>query len=133
MSRARWIFAMVAAGLVGTACSDDATGGVPQAGALLVSLATPHADDGALLFEVTGPPIDSATAASAGRRLFTRRDGNGNIVGVVVGSLAPGAVVTLHVPDIGTAAAYSVRVIEVADRQDVLRASLAGYALTVIP
>jgi hypothetical protein len=37
------------------------------------------------------------------------------------------------VPDAGAAAAagYTGRVLEVADRQDVLRASLAGYALTV--
>jgi len=40
-------------------------------------------------------------------------------------------VATLHVPDVGAAARYTTTVLEVADRQDALRASLAGYALTV--
>jgi len=51
----------------------------------------------------------------------------------VVGNLANGAVVTLHVPDVGAAASYTANVLEVADRQDALRPSLAGYALTVAP
>lgn len=133
MNRWWWTFAIVAAVLVGTSCSEEGTGGVPQAGTLVVRLATPHADDGALLFEVAGPPIDSATAANAALRLFTRRDNNGNVVGAVVGTLGTGAMVTLYVPDIGAAAAYVARVIEVADRGHALRPSLAGYALSVTP
>jgi hypothetical protein len=95
-------------------------------------LTTPHTDDGAMLFEVSGPPIDSATAANASLQLFTRRVGDSTIVGVVAGVVAGGAVVTLHVPDAGAAAEYTARVLEVADRQNLLRASLAGYALTAI-
>ncbi len=111
MSRLRWIFAMVAALSVGAACSDNPTGGGARAGTLTLRLTTPHADDGAMTFEVSGAPIDSATA----------------------GNLANGAVVTLHVPDVGAAASYTANVLEVADRQDALRPSLAGYALTVAP
>ena len=133
MSRVRWILVMAAALAVGAACADDPTGGAPRAGTLIVRLATPHADDGAMLFEVSGPSIESATAANASLRLFTRREGSSTVAGVVVGALASGAVVTLQVPDVGAAAGYTARVLEVADRQDALRASLTGYALTVAP
>jgi hypothetical protein len=50
-----------------------------------------------------------------------------------VGVVANGAVVTLRVPDVGAAAAYTARVVEVADRENALRGSLTGYALTVVP
>ncbi len=41
--------------------------------------------------------------------------------------------VTLHVPDVAAAADYTAQVVEVADRQNTLRDSLTGYALTVGP
>jgi len=130
MKTARWIFTMVAVLFVAAACSNDATGGDRQAGTLTVRLTTPNADDGAMTFQVSGAAIDSATAVNQSLRLFTRRDG-GDVVGVVVGALANGAVITLQVPDVGEAARYRATVLEVADRQDALRASLVGYALTV--
>jgi hypothetical protein len=131
MNRARRTLVMMAALLAGAACSSDPTGGGPPAGTLILRLATPHADDGALRFEVSGPAIDTVLAVHPALRLFTRRVDGSTIVGAVVGSLADGAVVTLHVPDAGAAAGYTARVIEVADRQDILRTSLAGYALSV--
>ena len=132
MNRSRWIFVMVAALSVGAACSDDPVGGA-QAGTLVVRLTTPHADDGAVLFEVSGGPIDTATAGNASLRLFTRRASGSTIVGVVAGVVTNGAVITLRVPDVGAAAGYTARVVEVADRQNALRTSLAGYALTLGP
>jgi len=133
MNSTRWVLALVAALSLGAACSDYSTGGDGRAGALTVRLTTPHVDDGAVMFEVTGPPIDSVMAVNASLRLFTRRAGGATIVGVVVGVVANGTVVTLHVPDVYAAARYTATVLEVADRQDALRTSLAGYALTVIP
>jgi hypothetical protein len=118
---------------LGTSCSNDATGGDMRAGTLTLRLTTPHVDDGAMTFAVSGPPIDTAVAVNALLRLFTRREGGSTVVGVAVGALANGAVVTLQVPDVGAAAGYAARVLEVADRQDALRASLEGYALTVDP
>lgn len=132
MSRSRWIFVMAAALTVGAACSDDPVGGA-QAGTLVVRLTTPHADDGAVMFEVSGPAIDTAIVVNASLRLFTRRASSSTIVGVVVGVVGSGAVITLQVPDVGAVAGYTARVLEVADRQSALRASLAGYALTVGP
>lgn len=133
MSRARWILALVAALSIGAACSSDSTGGAAQPGTLTLRLATPHADDGAMTFDVSGPAIDSVIVANASLRLFTRREGGSTVSGAVVGALAEGTVVTLHVPDVGAAAGYTARVLEVADRQNALRASLTGYALTVAP
>src|SRR2546422_10229409 len=134
MSRSRWIFAMVAALSVGAACSDNPTSGSARAGTLTLRLTTPHADDGAMTFEVSGAPISMARLPST-RRVNSRSDASTAVamVGAVVGNFANGAVVTLHVPDMGAAARYTATVLEVADRQDALRASLAGYALTVAP
>ena len=132
MSRVRWTFAMAAVLSLAAACSDDPTSGAPRAGTLIVSLTSPHSDDGAMTFEVSGPAIDSAVAVNPSLRLFTRREGGSAVVGAVVGALANGAVVRLYVPN-GSAAGYTATVLEVADRQDILRASLAGYALTMTP
>lgn len=133
MSRMRWILVTMAALSVAAACSDDPTGSVSRAGTVTLRLTTPHADDGAMTFEVSGPPIDSASAANGSLLLFTRRSGGSTMVGVVVGVVTEGAVVTLQVPDVDAAAGYTARVLEVADRQNTLRASPTGYALIVVP
>jgi NaMN:DMB phosphoribosyltransferase len=126
---------VLAALLFGAACANDSTGtgGSSGSGTLILDLTTPHADDGAVLFEVSGPPIDAVAPVNSSLRLFTRRASETTIVGVVVGAVAEGAMVTLRVPDLGGAAQYTARIREVADRDNVLRASLAGYTLTVHP
>ncbi|MGH7539136.1 MAG: hypothetical protein ACREMF_10910 [Gemmatimonadales bacterium] len=133
MNRSPWVFAMVAALSLGAACSDDSIAGAPRPGTLILRLTTPHVDDGAMTFQLSGPPIDSATAVNASLRLFTRRVDGSTVVGAVVGVLGNGAVVTLHVPDVRGADGYAANVLEVADRQNALRASLTGYALAVTP
>ena len=131
MNRALSIFTLVATLSLGAACSNEPTTGAPRAGTLTLRLTTPRSDDGALLFEVSGPPIDTARVLDASLQLFTRRADGFTLVGAVVGPIANGAVVTLQVPDLGAGAGYTARVLEVADRQNVLRPSLTGYALTV--
>ena len=133
MNSARWRFTLLAAVALGAACSNDPTSGAPRAGTLTLRLSTPRSDDGALLFEVSGPPIDTAVVVNGSLQLFTRRADGSTVVGAVVGGLTNGALVTLRVPDVGAAGGYTARVLEVADRQNVLRTSLAGYALTVTP
>ena len=83
MSRLARALTMTAALLVGVSCSDDPVAGA-GAGTVTLRLTTPHADDGAVLFEVSGPPIDSATADNASLRLFTRRLGETTIIGALV-------------------------------------------------
>jgi hypothetical protein len=130
MTRARWTFAMVAALFVSVACSDQPTNAGSGPGRLVVQLTTPHGDDGAMSFQVSGP-VDSVSAANGSLQLFTHRLDGSTVLGAVIGQLANGAIVTLHVPDVSAAAGYTVTALEVADREDALRASLAGYALTV--
>jgi hypothetical protein len=131
MSRARWIFALVALTFV-VACSDYSTG-VNVPGTLHLQLHTPNADDGAVLFEVSGPSITSVTLGNEPVELFTRQSDGGTIEGAIVGTVVNGTVAVLHVPYGATAAAYSARVLEVADRGDALRASVGAYSLTVEP
>lgn len=133
MNRLRWIVVVVAALSVASACSDYTTAVAPRAGTLTLRLTTPHVDDGAMTFELSGLQIDSATAVNASLRLFTRRVNGSTVAGAVIGALANGAVVTLYVPDVGAVAGYTANVLEVADRQDALRASVTGYALAVSP
>jgi hypothetical protein len=133
MNRSGWTLALVAALSVSAACSNDPVAIVPHAGTLTLRLTTPHVDDGALTFTLSGPPINNVNAANASLRLYTRGSGESTIVGVLVGDLATGAVVTLYVPDVTAAAGYGAQVLEVADRNDALRASLTGYALAVTP
>ena len=132
MSSLRRMFTIAAALLVGVSCSDDPVAGA-RADTVVLRLTTPHADDGAVLFEVSGGPIDSATADGASLRLFTRRAGETTIIGALVGVVTNGAEVTLHVPDAGAALGYTAEVLEVADRENALRGSLTGYALTAGP
>lgn len=131
MNRLPGLFAMVAAVSLVSACTDYSTGTGYEPGTLQVRLHTPHADDGAVLLEISGPAIESVTANGA-LQLFTRRDGT-TIVAAIVGELANGTVATVRVPYAATSADYTARVLEVADRDDGLRGSLAGYALTVEP
>jgi len=128
MTRARWMFVLVAA--LFAACADQPTSVGPGAGRLVVRLTTPHSDDGAMTFQVNGPAIEGASV-NGSLQLFTRRVNDSTLVGAVIGTLANGAVITIDVPDGSVAAAYTATLREVADREDALRASLAGYALTV--
>lgn len=131
MRRSHRLLALVALLSLWTACSDEPTS-TSHAGALFLRLATPHADDGAVIFVISGPAIDSVTVDKSSLRLFTRRS-DGTLAGIVVGAVDAGPILRLHVPDVGAAASYRAQVIEVADRQDALRGSLVEYAMTVTP
>lgn len=128
MTRAR-LLAIAAALLVSAACTDEPTNPGSGSGTLTVQLTTPNGDDEALSFEISGP-VDSVSAAGS-LQLFTRRLDGSTVLGAVIGPLDNGAIVTLHVPDASAVAVYRVTVLEVADHEDALRSSLAGYALNV--
>lgn len=123
---------MTALGLVlaaTVACGSDSTTG-PTAGTLTVSLTTPNADDGAMLLTVSGP--DMTQIAVEDTSLYVRYAQDGTTITVVlVGDLRAGSLVTFHVPDVDAVSSYSATITQVADRNNVLRGSLTGYALTV--
>ncbi|MGH7537882.1 MAG: hypothetical protein ACREMF_04560 [Gemmatimonadales bacterium] len=130
MTRKLWILAAAALLLAGTDCGDS--GSPAQPGTLRVSLTTPNTDDGAILFEVSGPAIDTMAPVNASYRLFTRRIGTTTVRAVLAGPVASGTVATLEVPDVGAAGSYTATVTEVVDRQNQLR-PLSGYQLQVAP
>ncbi|KPK59517.1 MAG: hypothetical protein AMS21_09905 [Gemmatimonas sp. SG8_38_2] len=121
----------LALGLVaGIACSDDETPAGPTAGTLSVTLATPNMDDGAILFEVTGPDIVAVTVTVPELYTHVGRDGS-TLTIVVVGDIASGLLVGFDVPDVGAVASYGATVLQVADRTNAPRGALSGYNLTV--
>ena len=126
-----YVVMVLALGLVaGIACSDDEEPTGPTAGTLSVTLTTPNMDDGAILFEVTGPDIVSVTVTVPEHYTHVGQDGS-TLTIVVVGNIESGLLVGIDVPDVGAVASYSATATEVADRTNELRSSLSGYELTV--
>jgi hypothetical protein len=102
----------------------------PTAGTLTVTLDTPNADDGAILFGVTGPDMTQIAASDPALYFRYAQDGS-EVTAVLVGDLADGALITFRVPDIDAAASYVATIDQVADQGNELRDPLAGYTLTV--
>ena len=138
MRRPLFRAAAVLAALALAACGGDGGGKPtpvdpdPVPGQLTATLATPSADDRALMLTITGPEaVTGVTAAGAGYAVFARPADATTVRVAVFGNIAAGALVRFSVPDVNRAAAYSVSVVEAADPANALRASLAGYAVTV--
>ena len=108
---------------------------VPSAvpGTLTVRLVTPHPDDGALLFEISGPaPAAELAPATQGPLVHARVNGNTTRV-AVFGAISAGALVRFSVPDVNAAPQFSARVVEASDRASALRTDVTGYQLTIAP
>jgi hypothetical protein len=124
MKRLAWIVLLGAA----LACEDNSAKG----GVLKVSLATPNpGGDGAILLTVSGPDVPLSAAPGAGLRLFTQPLATTNKV-ALTGTLANGTILTIEVPDVSKASAYSATIQQVATPTYTLRA-LTGYTLKVAP
>jgi hypothetical protein len=130
----RWRKPVAVAALValaaGAACDGKPPTVVqPLPGVLSATLASPHAEDGALLLRVTGPGPIGDVQGGAGYVVHARPAGDGVRI-AVFGNVVPGEVVRFHVPDVHRADAYAVTVVEAAGRDNALR-GLHGYAVTV--
>jgi len=116
------------------ACGDDDNGSTgpddPVAGTLTLSLVTPHADDGALLLRLEGPDMTQVGLA-AGTLYLRFLEDQAGLTAVFVGDVTSGDMLTFRVPDVSRVGSYSATLLEVADRANALRGSLAGYTLTV--
>lgn len=132
MRRLSWypITAAAVALAVGMACGDDGGPMEPVPGTLIVSLATPNSDDGAILFTISGGGISAPTAVASSDLFFFRATGTSSLAVVVAGNIAS-QVLRFNVPDVGQASTYTASIIEVADRNNALRASLSGYVLSI--
>jgi hypothetical protein len=111
------------------ACSHDTSG--PTAGTLTVNLASPNSDDGAVLFTVSGGPIDSV--ASPGHQLYSSRLDSSTLRLIVTGDLGPGTIATMYVADMRLASSYSATVNQVAARESYAQRDAATYLLTLSP
>lgn len=121
-----WWLAILGAAL---GCLDNSA----TPGTLKVKLTTPNAgSDGAILFTVTGPAVPLTTTAATGLRLFAQPLAATNHF-AVTGSLPSGTIMTIEVPDVSRAGAYTATIQQVAATSYQLRPSLAGYTLTVSP
>lgn len=112
------------------ACDDDPTGVTAVPGSLLVSLETPHTDDGAALVVLTGPGLLSARQASDRHDLFWRVVSSSEIRVIVTGGLSSGPIFSVDVPDIGKSG-YSASLVDVAASDDRLRSDLSGYRVVL--
>ena len=117
------------------ACGDGGPTGPagPVPGVLKIALTTPNADDGALLFTVSGGRISTVDAAAAGYQIYTAQPDTLTTRILVTGDIGAGEVVRIHVPDTRSAAAYHATIAQAASRTTFAQRGLAGYALAVAP
>ena len=124
MKRLWWIVILSAA----LGCLDERA----TAGILKVNLTMPNgAADGAILLTVRGPAVPLSAAAGTGLRLFAQSLTSTNHF-AVTGTLASGTILTIEVPDVSQASAYTATIDQVAGSNYQLRA-LTGYSLTLAP
>lgn len=124
--RSRWV--ALAAMCAAAACTSQG----PEPGTLSVNLQDPYlAQDGAILFTLTGPSAPTSATAAAGDTLwggpFT---GTTNKV-VLTGNIQSGVIFTFGVPDLNRVAQYTATVSQVGRSSDYSLRSLSGYAITV--
>lgn len=121
---------LVAAGLgLLVGCSHEPTGSA--AGTVNVALATPNSDDGAVLFTVSGGPVDSVEAV--GYSIYSARIDANTLRIIVTGALGSGPVARLHIPDYRQDFVYSATVNQVASRMTYLQRDPASYSVTLAP
>jgi hypothetical protein len=95
-----------------------------------VTYQTPFADDGAILIELNGPSIHGITPAGTNLQFYI--DSTTSPVRVAAfGTINGGTLLSFTVADTTTLASYSAVLVDVANRQNDLRNSLAGYALRI--
>ena len=121
MKRLGWIVLLGAA----LACEGNAGPGV-----LKVDLTTPNSGgDGAILLIVNGPGTLLSAAPGAGLRLFAQPPASHM---ALTGTLRTGTILTIEVPDVSKASAYTATIQQVATPTYQLR-MLTGYSLRVVP
>ena len=105
----------------------------PVAGVLNVALVTPNADDGAVLFTISGGPVTSVEASVPAYQVYSSIPDTNTARVLVTGDLSTGAVVQLHVADTRRAASYRASITQAASRSTFAQRVLTGYSLTVAP
>jgi hypothetical protein len=98
---------------------------------LNVKLSSPQTDDGAVLFTVTGGPVESVEAVS-GTLHSLQIDANTLRV-VITGNLSSGTIAQIRIGDVTQAARYAAVVNQVAARTTYGLRDPGSYAITLGP
>ncbi len=119
------------ASLVGTlSCGGEETL-PPVPGSVAVNFSSPNGTDGAVLFTITGPGMGNLAPASSSNQLFTRLVAPQELRVIIVGNLGSGPLFTMDIPNTNDVSGFNATVLQVADRDDDLRESVAGYSITL--
>jgi hypothetical protein len=103
----------------------------PTPGTVTVSFQSPNTDDGAVLLTLTGPGIQGVQPASSNYKAYWRVVSATEARLLVVGNITNGVVATLTIDDLSKVKEYAGTLIEVASRSDAVRASVAGYSISI--
>lgn len=104
---------------------------LPEPGDLAVRLTTPHGTDGAVLLRISGPGLSTAEPVMPAHEVHVRTV-DATLRVAVFGTIEAGELLRFAVPDIRAAERYAIALVEVADPENRLRASLTGYSATVL-
>lgn len=121
----------------GVGCGEKATAPPPvpppppPPGSAVVSLTTPNADDGALIVTLQGPGISMLQASNAAHIMYSRVASAQESRITLIGDVSGGPLFTFRLGDGQALSAYTASVQQVAARSDLLRASTAGYQVTL--
>jgi hypothetical protein len=103
----------------------------PTSGILNASLSSLRGDDGAVLFTITGGPVESVEAVS-GIVHSAQIDANTLRV-VITGNLSAGAIARVRIADLTQASRYSAVVNQVAARSTYVQRDPGQYSITLAP
>jgi hypothetical protein len=124
---AKLLAVLVPAVILITACSSDSV--APVGATLEVSFATAATDDGAVLFTVSGGPVDSVEAP--GFRLYSAQISPTSLRVVVAGDLRAGTIARIHIADGRKLSQYSATIDQVAARGSYAQRDPVSYSLVV--
>jgi hypothetical protein len=113
----------------GTATGPTTPPPAPTGGWLTLQLATPHSDDGAVQFSVSGPAIDSVKLVSYDG-FATIDNGTANLI--VTGQVGNGDIARVFVPDLSLTSQYQASVAAAAVRGTYALQSLDGYRVVLV-
>jgi len=103
----------------------------PTSGILNARLSSLRGDDGAVLFTITGGPVESVDAVS-GIVHSVQIDANALRV-VITGNLSAGAIARVRIADLTQASRYSAAVNQVAARSTYVQRDPGQYSITLAP
>lgn len=129
----RTILGVLAVIALGTSCADRSTepSTSPDVRSLVAALATPHADDGAVMVTLRGPDLATIAPASAGYVVYTRAATPRETRVIIVGDIVAGPLVTISLGAGHPLSAFSASIEQVATRADDLRAAVTEYRVSV--